>query len=76
MHIHYIRGVDRAFLMDDSAILIRSAWLCVLCQHINAFHNDLAGLLVYGDNLTLFIYILAGDNLNGITLLDRDCFRG
>ena len=38
MKIHYVRCINRSFLMNDATILISSTWFCVLCQHVYTFN--------------------------------------
>ena len=54
--------------MDDPAVLVGGAGLRVLGQHVDAFNDNLAILLVHSDYLAFFVFILAGDHFNSVAL--------
>ena len=70
MHIHHVGHIKRSFLLNNSAVLVRSGGLYMLGHHVHAFHNDPAVLFVYRKDLSFLVLILAGDYLNGVALLN------
>ena len=66
LDIHNIGCVDVAFLMNDSAILVRSTRLRVFCQHINAFNQNLTVFFVHGNNFAFFVFIFSSDDLYSV----------
>ena len=65
-----LAGVDSGLALDDAALLALTAGLDVAGDHVAAFHNDLALAGDGAQHLTLLAAVLAGQDDNGVILLD------
>ena len=70
VHQHHVAGVDGHVLVDDAALLVGTARLRVLRRRVDAVHDDLVGLREDVLDLALLALVLAGDHLDGVTLLE------
>ena len=65
-----LAGVDSGLALDNAALLALTAGLDVAGDHVAAFHNDLALAGDGAQHLTLLAAVLAGQDDNGVILLD------
>ena len=56
--------------MNDTTLLVCHAGLGVLCDHVHTLNQNGILLRIYGNYLALFVFIFAGDHLNGITFFN------
>ena len=66
----HLAGGDGSLALDDAALLALTAGLDVAGDHVAAFHNDLALAGDGAQHLTLLAAVLAGQDDNGVILLD------